>query len=542
MIPIFWSLPTGFLTGSAAAAGIGAIAAIGNLGGFGGPAFTGAMEDSTGDFVTPFLVLAGAAGGGLPAHPAACASRPWPRRRSRGRRRSRRACGLAGLHNQRLWRGQPKAAVVGAGPAGLTALVALTRAGIDATCFEKGDRPGGLWAYGAPLSGAYRSLHLNTSKARTELAGFPMPADWPDFPSHERIGEYFGRYVDEKGVRDRIRFEAAVTRAERRPGGGWSVQRRGRLRGRVRRAGGGQRPQLGAAPARPALSGHASTAPRSTPTTTASPTCWTGAGCWWWGWATPRWTSPWSPRRWPSARSCPPGAARGSCPSTCSASRPTRSPRPRWRGFTGGCASRSRTRCCARRSAGPRPTGCPPPEARLPAQPPHDLRRRAVAPHPRRDPAQAGGRVARRRRRDVHRRHARGGGHDRVVHRLPGDRAVPGRVGAGRPAGRPVPVQADVPPRARRRLLHRAGADHRLGHPGGGAPVRAAGRPPHRPYALPGEDAPARRRQAPQRAAAKRYGEHGRPHLRVEFDGFMRELETEHRRGRRRAERNGTHA
>jgi MFS family permease len=58
-IPIFWSLPTAFLTGSAAAAGIGAIAAIGNLGGFAGPAFTGVMEDSTGDFVTPFLVLAG---------------------------------------------------------------------------------------------------------------------------------------------------------------------------------------------------------------------------------------------------------------------------------------------------------------------------------------------------------------------------------------------------------------------------------------------------------------------------------------------------
>ena len=59
VIPIFWSLPTGFLTGSAAAAGIAIIAVIGNLGGFFGPAFTGVMEDSTGDFVTPFLVLAG---------------------------------------------------------------------------------------------------------------------------------------------------------------------------------------------------------------------------------------------------------------------------------------------------------------------------------------------------------------------------------------------------------------------------------------------------------------------------------------------------
>ena len=59
VIPIFWSLPTGFLSGGAAAAGIGAIAAIGNLGGFGGPAFTGALEDSTGDFVAPFITLAG---------------------------------------------------------------------------------------------------------------------------------------------------------------------------------------------------------------------------------------------------------------------------------------------------------------------------------------------------------------------------------------------------------------------------------------------------------------------------------------------------
>ncbi len=57
-IPVFWALPTGLLTGSAAAAGIALVAAIGNLGGFFGPALTGAMEDSTGDFKAPFTVLA----------------------------------------------------------------------------------------------------------------------------------------------------------------------------------------------------------------------------------------------------------------------------------------------------------------------------------------------------------------------------------------------------------------------------------------------------------------------------------------------------
>jgi ACS family tartrate transporter-like MFS transporter len=56
-IPVFWALPTAFLSGTAAAGGIALIAAIGNLGGFAGPAFTGVMEDSTGGFETPLVVL-----------------------------------------------------------------------------------------------------------------------------------------------------------------------------------------------------------------------------------------------------------------------------------------------------------------------------------------------------------------------------------------------------------------------------------------------------------------------------------------------------
>ena len=36
-LPTFWTLPTGFLTGSAAAGGIALINSIGNLGGFVGP-------------------------------------------------------------------------------------------------------------------------------------------------------------------------------------------------------------------------------------------------------------------------------------------------------------------------------------------------------------------------------------------------------------------------------------------------------------------------------------------------------------------------
>ena len=58
-LPLFWALPTAFLSGTAAAAGIALIAAVGNLGGFVGPAFTGIAEDQTGSYRMPLVVLAG---------------------------------------------------------------------------------------------------------------------------------------------------------------------------------------------------------------------------------------------------------------------------------------------------------------------------------------------------------------------------------------------------------------------------------------------------------------------------------------------------
>jgi cyanate permease len=56
-LPVFWVFTTALFSGSAAAAGIALVAAIGNLGGFAGPAFTGIAEDSTGGFEMPLTVL-----------------------------------------------------------------------------------------------------------------------------------------------------------------------------------------------------------------------------------------------------------------------------------------------------------------------------------------------------------------------------------------------------------------------------------------------------------------------------------------------------
>ena len=57
-ITVFWTLPSSFLSGTAAAGGIALINSIANLGGFFGPYLMGSLKQSTGNYSLGFLVLA----------------------------------------------------------------------------------------------------------------------------------------------------------------------------------------------------------------------------------------------------------------------------------------------------------------------------------------------------------------------------------------------------------------------------------------------------------------------------------------------------
>ena len=57
-LPVFWTLPTSFLSGAAAAGGIAIINSIGNLSGFVGPYLVGYIKDQTGSFDGGLLCLA----------------------------------------------------------------------------------------------------------------------------------------------------------------------------------------------------------------------------------------------------------------------------------------------------------------------------------------------------------------------------------------------------------------------------------------------------------------------------------------------------
>ena len=121
--------------------------------------------------------------------------------------------------------GKPKTCIIGAGCSGFTMAKRLKDKGLPYDCFEMSDDIGGNWYYKNPngASSCYQSLHIDTSKWRLAFEDYPVPEDWPDFPHHAQLLQYFHDYVDHFGLRETITFNTAVTNVEDLPGGRWKV-------------------------------------------------------------------------------------------------------------------------------------------------------------------------------------------------------------------------------------------------------------------------------------------------------------------------------
>ncbi|HEX8689544.1 MAG TPA: NAD(P)-binding domain-containing protein [Solirubrobacterales bacterium] len=105
-----------------------------------------------------------------------------------------------------------KVCIVGAGSSGITACQVLGARGVPYDCFEKGSMIGGNWRYENDngLSSAYRSLHINSARKLMSYRAFPMPEDYPDYPSHVQIARYFDDYAERFGLTEKIRFRTEV--------------------------------------------------------------------------------------------------------------------------------------------------------------------------------------------------------------------------------------------------------------------------------------------------------------------------------------------
>jgi cation diffusion facilitator CzcD-associated flavoprotein CzcO len=120
----------------------------------------------------------------------------------------------------------PKTAIIGAGPAGLAAGRALLAHGIPFEIFEKHSDAGGVWDMENPGSPMYSNAHFISSKTMSGFAGYPMPEDYPDYPSNRQILSYVRAFARDMGLYPHIRLSQNISRAERTQTG-WRLHLQG---------------------------------------------------------------------------------------------------------------------------------------------------------------------------------------------------------------------------------------------------------------------------------------------------------------------------
>ncbi|MBK7707428.1 MAG: NAD(P)/FAD-dependent oxidoreductase [Acidobacteria bacterium] len=112
--------------------------------------------------------------------------------------------------------------VIGAGPCGLGVAKALKEAGIAYDQVEADREVGGNWFHGV-----YETAHIISSRKTTEYADFPMPADYPDFPSQRQMSDYYRLYADTFGLRENIEFNTKAVMCLPREDGSWNAELNG---------------------------------------------------------------------------------------------------------------------------------------------------------------------------------------------------------------------------------------------------------------------------------------------------------------------------
>ena len=99
--------------------------------------------------------------------------------------------------------------IIGAGISGITAAKNLIQVGLtNVVVYEKSDQIGGNWVFSLKpsQSSVFETTHIISSKTMSEFADYPMPADYPDYPSHKQMLAYFQNYTQHFGIESYIRL------------------------------------------------------------------------------------------------------------------------------------------------------------------------------------------------------------------------------------------------------------------------------------------------------------------------------------------------
>jgi len=70
----------------------------------------------------------------------------------------------------------------------------------------------------------YESAHFIASKTLSAFRDFPMPASYPDYPSHRQIHQYLENYADRFDLRGHFKFGASIEDARPSSDSGWTLR------------------------------------------------------------------------------------------------------------------------------------------------------------------------------------------------------------------------------------------------------------------------------------------------------------------------------
>ncbi|ULQ56071.1 NAD(P)-binding domain-containing protein [Flavihumibacter rivuli] len=115
--------------------------------------------------------------------------------------------------------------VIGAGPSGITAAKNLLDEGLQVTVYDYGREVGGNWVFTEEEShsSVFETTHIISSKSLSEYADFPMPEDYPDYPSHVQLKRYFQDYAQTFNLIPHIQFQTLVRNCSLNQEGKWEV-------------------------------------------------------------------------------------------------------------------------------------------------------------------------------------------------------------------------------------------------------------------------------------------------------------------------------
>ena len=105
--------------------------------------------------------------------------------------------------------------VVGAGPSGVSAAVALKDVGIRPLLVDRAEAVGASWR------SRYDRLRLNTCRPFSHLPDRPFPKGTPMFPTRDQVVKHLQEHAHEDGVD--VGLRTSVDRIER-DGGGWRLE------------------------------------------------------------------------------------------------------------------------------------------------------------------------------------------------------------------------------------------------------------------------------------------------------------------------------